>query len=448
MQTWSIFIAWSNCRALDAGFINKKIWEQKPGWNLEPQMKIIKPLFQGLLTALLVAAAPLAYAGTIWNGPTTNFTHSAATGDLEDQLTAGVTITRGTVSGGLYNAVTETGATPGVSPADTKWAVGTLANTNLTYVACPLEAGNNPPSKVGTTYVVHLVNENIFLSLTLTAWGGALGEGDKSFSYTRTTPPVVAPTPTVSITNPAGGAVFAAPASVTIAATATVSSGTVTNVQFFTNSVSLGSVTSSPFNLTANNLAAGAYNLMAVATAAGVSGTSAVVSITVVNPPSVSITNPAGGAVFAAPANVNIAAHAASGSGTVTNVNFLTNGVSLGSATSSPFNLTANNLAAGAYALTAVATAAGVSATSAVVSVSVVTPVAINLSGLNISGGQVSFNYTANGGLSYVVQSSTNLLNPWTPLVTNVASGSSVAFSNSLNSNGAEFYRVGLLPNP
>ncbi len=80
------------------------------------------------------------------------------------------------------------------------------------------------------------------LSLKLTAWGGAGGSGDKSFSYTRSTPAVAPPTPTISITNPASGAVFAESANVSIAASATVSSGTVTNVQFFTNSVAAGAV--------------------------------------------------------------------------------------------------------------------------------------------------------------------------------------------------------------
>ncbi len=38
-----------------------------------------------------------------------------------------------------------------------------LANYNtLTYGACPLEAGNHPPGDVGKTYVVHLVNEDVY----------------------------------------------------------------------------------------------------------------------------------------------------------------------------------------------------------------------------------------------------------------------------------------------
>jgi hypothetical protein len=255
----------------------------------------------------------------------------------------------------LYNSVSETVAQGNLSPKGTRWAIGTLANTNLVYGACPLEAGNNPGHLIGTTWVVHLTNEDIYLSLKLTAWGGQGGVGNKSFTYVRSTP--APPTPTVSITNPIAGAVFAAPASVSLSAAAAVSSGTITNVTFRTNGVAIGSVLASPFTLSAANLAAGSY------------------------------------------------------------------------------------------ALTAVATAAGISATSAVVNVSVVGPVPVVLSGPTLSGGQFSFSYTANQGLSYVVQGSPDL-STWTPIITNVAAGSPVSFSSSFSASSPKFYRVGRLPNP
>jgi plastocyanin len=256
-----------------------------------------------------------------------------------------------------------------------------------------------------------------------------------------------APTPTVSITNPAGGAVFAAPASISIAADATVSSGTVTNVQFFANGNSLGSAPAAPFALTSSNLSAGSYALTAVATAAGISATSAVVSITVISQPTVAIVSPAAGAVLAAPANINIVANASVSGGAVTNVQFFTNGISLGTALVSPFSVAANNLAAGAYALTAVATAAGVSTTSAVVSVSVVSPVAVTLSALGVAGGQFSFNYNASVSLAYSVQSSVDLVN-WSPVSTNVASSATGQFTDTAPVTGSRFYRVVLQPNP
>jgi len=339
----------------------QKSGNKKPASSLTLAMKTCKSSLvvcrRGAGLAWLVMAASLAHASTIWNGPTISFTHSTATGNLSDQLANGVILTRSSSGGGLYNS-TEGGATPGVSPADTKWAVGSLANFNtLTYGACPLEAGGHPPGHINTTFVVHLVNEDVYLSLKLTAWGGAGGSGEKSFSYTRSTPAVALPTPTVTITNPASGAVFAAPANVNIAAHATVSSGTVTNVQFFTNGVLSGSVLAVPFSLTVGNLTDGSYSLAAVATAAGISATSPVVNVTVVS------------------------------------------------------------------------------------------PVAVNLSGPKFNNGQFLFNYSANPGLTYVIQNSSNLMN-WVSMVTNIAPGSPVLFSNAVNSTGASFYRVGRLPNP
>jgi len=90
------------------------------------------------------------------------------------------------------------------------------------------------------------------------------------------------PTPAVSIISPASGATFTAPADVSIQVSASVSAGTVTNVEFFAGTTLLDSVQTSPFNFAASNLAQGNYSLTAVATAAGVSATSAVVSISVV----------------------------------------------------------------------------------------------------------------------------------------------------------------------
>jgi hypothetical protein len=162
--------------------------------------------------------------------------------------------------------------------------------------------------------------------------------------------------------------------------------------------------------------------------------------------PTVSVTNPAANAVFAAPANVKVSASASVSSGTVTNVSFFGNSSPLGSAQVAPFSITTGSLGAGAYGLTAVATAAGVSATSTVVNISVVTPVATSLSGSTATNNQFSFSYTVNPGLSYVVQNSSNLLD-WTPLATNVPISSPAFFTNPIGAPD-DFYRVGRMPNP
>jgi hypothetical protein len=142
--------------------------------------------------------------------------------------------------------------------------------------------GNLAARILNKDMVMWITNDDIMISVKFTTWGI---HGAGTVSYTRSTPGSVV-APTVAITAPTNGATFTAPANVALAATATVSGGTVTNVAFFNNGTTLlGSVKTAPFTLTASNLTAGAYALTAVATAAGVSGTSAVVNITIVGPP-------------------------------------------------------------------------------------------------------------------------------------------------------------------
>ena len=380
-----------------------------------------------------------------------DFTHTDENG-LADQLTESVAFTRGSSGGGLYNAVKESGATSGISPQDTEWAIGSLDSYNtLTYGPCPLEAGNRPPNYIQTTIVVHLISDDIYLSLTLTDWGAGGGSGDHTFSYTRTTAGAVAPpTPTVTITNPPSGTVFRAPANVKIGADASVSSGTVTNVQFLINGGSAGSVQASPFGFTANNLAAGAYALTAVATAAGVAATSTVVNIIVDTPPVVTITNPLNNATLSAPANATIRASASDSDGSVTNVQFLVGTTILTNVGSAPFSGTTNNLATGSYTLTAIASDNYGFKNTNVISIAVVTPVAVSLvSPAKSSSTNFQFSYAANVGLSYVIQRSTNLASAnWIPLVTNTAASNPVVFLDVNATNSPNYYRVGRLPNP
>lgn len=94
----------------------------------------------------------------------------------------------------------------------------------------------------------------------------------------------VAVTPTVAITNPVAGGIFSAPANLTIQASASISSGTVTNVQFLVGSTVLANSTSAPFSATTNNLPAGTYQLSAIASGSdGLTATNSV-SVTVVTP--------------------------------------------------------------------------------------------------------------------------------------------------------------------
>jgi plastocyanin len=178
--------------------------------------------------------------------------------------------------------------------------------------------------------------------------------------------------------------------------------------------------------------------------------TGAVVVATANLPPTVAITNPASGAVFASPANVTIQAAASDPDGTVTNVQFLIDSMVLANDTVAPFSAVTNNLAAGSYTLSAIASDnSGATATNQVM-ISVVTPVSVVLSAPALQpAANFQFSYTANAGLSYVIQRSTDLLsNNWIPLATNMAGSSSVTFTDINATVNPAFYRVGLLPNP
>jgi hypothetical protein len=72
--------------------------------------------------------------------------------------------------------------------------------------------------------------------------------------------------PTVSITSPAGGSVYLAPATLTLAASASDADGSVLRVEFFSGAARLCTVTAAPYTCTWPNVPAGTYTLTAVAT--------------------------------------------------------------------------------------------------------------------------------------------------------------------------------------
>ena len=97
-----------------------------------------------------------------------------------------------------------------------------------------------------------------------------------TFSSSTTNPP-----PSVSLTAPANGATYTAPATVTLQATAS-DNGSVAKVEFFQGNTKLGEDTSSPYSYTWNNAGAGNYILTARATDnQGATATSSNVSITI-----------------------------------------------------------------------------------------------------------------------------------------------------------------------
>jgi hypothetical protein len=133
--------------------------------------------------------------------------------------------------------------------------------------------------------------------------------------------------PVVKIISPTDGSVFYTPTNILLIAKATVSAGTITNVEFFAGSNNLGpgnevvldppgvnGVTGPVYILNWQNPAAGSYSLTAVATDnSGVSTISSAVNIFVLQGPppppspfSVRIISPPNGAVFFAPVDIPV----------------------------------------------------------------------------------------------------------------------------------------------
>jgi galactose oxidase-like protein/Big-like domain-containing protein len=178
--------------------------------------------------------------------------------------------------------------------------------------------------------------------------------------------------PAVTLTQPTNGQSFPAPATVNLAATASDSDGTVTKVEFFNGTTKLGEATTAPYTFSWSGVGAGSYTLTARATddAGGVT-TSAPVTITVTTanaPPTVSITSPADGAVFAWKPTITVTATATDADGSVTKVEFRDGTTLLGQDTTAPYSFTWRNVPPGTHVLTARATdnAGAVTTSSAV----------------------------------------------------------------------------------
>ena len=184
--------------------------------------------------------------------------------------------------------------------------------------------------------------------------------------------------PSVDLTSPASGASFVAPATIVVTADAADTDGTVQSVEFFAGSTSIGSAAASPFTATWAGVPAGQYLLTArVTDDKGATATTGPVVVTVQPaapnlPPSVSLTSPAGGAVFTSPVTITLTADATDPDDPVAHVEFFAGAESLGTASAAPYTVTWADVVPAQYSLTAVATdARGSQTTSAAVAIAV-----------------------------------------------------------------------------
>ncbi len=127
---------------------------------------------------------------TLWEGTSTTFTKENG-GDptlasSQDRISENVWLTRGN-EGILFNAVSESVANNTSSPAGTEWAQGTFADLGMMEftnfrAACP---SDKPKNVVGIPMVLHLIQDDVYIQLTITSWAqGKLG----GFTYQRSTP--------------------------------------------------------------------------------------------------------------------------------------------------------------------------------------------------------------------------------------------------------------------
>src|SRR6266705_4542076 len=160
--------------------------------------------------------------------------------------------------------------------------------------------------------------------------------------------------PSISITSPAAGATFNAPATIPITVNATDSDGRVTLVESFANGTLISASSVAPFGFTWSNVGAGSYALTASATDnSGAQTTSAPVSITVNNPPMAMLTSPVQGASFSAPSTVTLTANATDTDGTIARVEFYQGTTLIGASTTAPYAVSWSVIAPGTYTLTA-----------------------------------------------------------------------------------------------
>jgi plastocyanin len=165
-------------------------------------------------------------------------------------------------------------------------------------------------------------------------------------------------------------------------------------------------------------------------------------SVRVLAPPVVAITNLAANSIFPSHANVLIQAQATDLDGSVTNVQFLSNGVAFATSPTAPHTATLSNVAAGFYQLRVRAVDdSALAATSAPVIVRVAPPLTlVPMPGVN---GPIQFLFNTVTGIDYVVESSASLTN-FAPVVTNVGSGSAQQFAQTNSLPAQNAFRVRL----
>lgn len=124
-----------------------------------------------------------------WNGDLLNFEKSdgedPSLQSNQDRLTDNVWITRGNDGGQIYNIAKENISDKNNSPVGTEWAIGSLDDIGSLNFTKFRSAVGSPKDVVGKNLVLHLIEDDIYLSVRFNSWSSGQKGG---FSYTRSTP--------------------------------------------------------------------------------------------------------------------------------------------------------------------------------------------------------------------------------------------------------------------
>ena len=125
----------------------------------------------------------------LWIGETIDFNKlDGANPNLEenqDRIRDNIWITRGNSGGQIFNMALNSNANKIESPVGTEWAIGTLDEIDNLSFDYFRNTVSRPKNVVGKNLVLHLIEDDIYLTVKLISWSQGKRGG---FSYERSTP--------------------------------------------------------------------------------------------------------------------------------------------------------------------------------------------------------------------------------------------------------------------
>jgi hypothetical protein len=196
---------------------------------------------------------------------------------------------------------------------------------------------------VGTTYY-----------FAATAYDSANLESDFSNEAIYTN--IALAPPVITLSSPANNAGFTAPATINLGASVTANGHSITSVQFYNGTTLLGGDTTAPYTFNWSSVGAGSYDLTAQVvydSGSTIASSAANVTITNLPPPVILLASPVNGAIFTAPATINLAASVITNGHSITQVQYYNGTNFLGQGINARYTFSWSDVPNGSYSLTA-----------------------------------------------------------------------------------------------